>query len=325
MTLDQRQTQIREGAGLEESRLNQDFIDFLRRWSTPLLLVVVLASGGYVLYQRYNASRVAEVNAAFRELEAAGAASASANAEALLRVAEDYKSVPGVGTQARLRAAEVYLRALRTGLKPGAVLKPDGTPESPEELLTAEDRTWYTEQAQGLFKRVADDTYGKSEMVLHRIRALFGLAAVAETMGEFDGAKAFYEDVIATTDQTTFAAQAEVARQRIAELDAIRGEVTLISSAQLPKLPSQIEQEARAAAEAAAAEAAAASQGPLPAPGSPGPPGPEAPAAPGGATPEAPAPEGAGQPAGEQPSTPTPESPANPPTDGNSGSGGPPK
>ena len=48
-SLDRRTRQITEGAGLEESRLNQDFVEFLKKWSTPLLLVIVAAVAAYVV------------------------------------------------------------------------------------------------------------------------------------------------------------------------------------------------------------------------------------------------------------------------------------
>ena len=48
--MEERQTQIREGAGLEESKLNVEFIDWLQRWSTPILLLVAGAALGMGLY-----------------------------------------------------------------------------------------------------------------------------------------------------------------------------------------------------------------------------------------------------------------------------------
>jgi hypothetical protein len=43
--MDERQTQIRERAGLEEARYNQDFIEFLRRFGTPILMVAAVIAG----------------------------------------------------------------------------------------------------------------------------------------------------------------------------------------------------------------------------------------------------------------------------------------
>ena len=42
--MDERQTQIRQGAGLEESRINTEFLDFLNKWSSPVLIVIGLST-----------------------------------------------------------------------------------------------------------------------------------------------------------------------------------------------------------------------------------------------------------------------------------------
>ena len=76
--MDQRQAQIRERAGLEESRLNEDFIDFLRKYGFLILLVAALAAGltsGVRWYREYT---VRKVTTAFADFEAARAVGTAA-------------------------------------------------------------------------------------------------------------------------------------------------------------------------------------------------------------------------------------------------------
>ena len=71
--MDDRQTQIRQGEGLSESRVNQDFIDFLNKWSSPVLLVLAVAALTWAGLQWMEKKKIEKVNNAFADLEAATA------------------------------------------------------------------------------------------------------------------------------------------------------------------------------------------------------------------------------------------------------------
>src|SRR5262249_19526881 len=68
---EERQTQIREGAGLEESKLNVEFIDWLQKWSTPILLLIALTALGILGYKKWEKAKLDEVDRGFGELTAA--------------------------------------------------------------------------------------------------------------------------------------------------------------------------------------------------------------------------------------------------------------
>ncbi len=68
MAEDDRLDQIKEGAGLEDSRINQEFVDFIRKWSTPVLLVAALITLGYFLNNKRIDARAAYINEAFSQL-----------------------------------------------------------------------------------------------------------------------------------------------------------------------------------------------------------------------------------------------------------------
>jgi hypothetical protein len=234
--MDQRQAQIREGAGLTESRLNQDFIDFLQKWGWPALMLAAVAFMGYRGWQWYGKQQIAKVDQAFAELAAVGS-NLNANPDALQRVADEYGTVRGIGDMARIQAADAYLRAIRAGTKTGAELNPDGTLAKPEDALNDEFRNSYLSQAETLYRKVADDSYGKPEKAIFRINALFGLAAVAECRGEVDKARTMYEEIVAATDQTAFEGHAKIAKKRMESLPKIASPVALLSTSDFPKIP----------------------------------------------------------------------------------------
>ncbi|QYU68374.1 tetratricopeptide repeat protein [Leptolyngbya sp. 15MV] len=230
--MDQRQTQIKEQAGLTESRLNQDFIDFTKRWGPTVLAIVAIAAIGWTGYHRWQRAKAAEVDAAFRELTAASA-TANPSPESLRGIAETYRSVRGVAPMALLQAGDSYLRAVRLGMKIGTTPQPDGTIAA-VDLMTEGDRTNYLNEAQALYQRVLDDTGATPGKEVHAIAAAYGLAAVHESRGELDRAKAAYDRVIQLADRAGFAAQIEVAKRRAEALAALASPPRLFTRAEFP-------------------------------------------------------------------------------------------
>ncbi len=236
MALDQRQTQIREGAGLEESRLNREFIDLLQKISMPVLVIVAILAVGYAFKQRYDRAQKEKLDLAFSEIEAASS-SARPSPDTLRSIADEYQSVAGVYLKGSLRAGDAYLDTFRAGIKPGAELKPDGSLAKPEELLTDSDKAYHLSQAQSMYERVYAETVGKPEYTLMRLESLYGLAAVAECKGEYDAAKKHYEDIIALTDKGPWAIHTTLAKGRIASLGNLKDLPRLYKTSELPKPP----------------------------------------------------------------------------------------
>lgn len=225
--------EIREGAGLTEARLNQDFIEFLRKWSTPVLVVVALAAVSYAAYTRWNERKIQEYNAAYAELErVAGVASPSP--ESLKRVAEDFEGIGSVSLMARLQAADVYLQSIRRGIKPGSQIEPDGSVKNADDLLTADDRKAFLGQAEQLYQQVIRDARLTDSQRLLAIGANYGLAAVAECREDFDGARKFYVEIENLAKDTPFSQHATVATERIASIDTIKSPVHLYARSELP-------------------------------------------------------------------------------------------
>ena len=294
--LEERQTQIRERAGLEESRLNTEFVDFLRKWSTPFLLVVALIAGIYAVRQHLRRAEEARLAEAFAQLE--GSVTAG-NPDALRRIAEDFDSVRAVGALARLAAADIYMEAVVRGVRPGTETIP-GVEPKPEDVLTPEDRARYLDDARALYDRVLADAGNDQGKVLHAVSALFGLAAVAESQGELDAARGHYERVRTLTSGTGFDAHATVAQSRIESLDRLTNLPELPSRTTFAPLPGSVPPVAPPP-EVPTLPTLSPQTGPFVKPPS---------AAPQSSAPESPAP--AAPPGGEQPA-PQPEQPATPP------------
>lgn len=237
--MDERQTQIKEGAGLEESRINQEFVDFLNKWSTPVLVLIVIISGGWWAYQRYRVAQTEKVNAAFSELTALTSAD-NPNPESLAGLAETYAGVRSVPMLAKLRAADVYLASVQRGVALGAELGPDGTPTEEGGLLTDEDRQFNLERAERLYRQVLDETRGTAGKSLLALNAAGGLAVVMESRGDLDAARAMYNDAIAIADEHGFGAISAVMSQRLEELDSIPELMALPPRADLPELPGTV-------------------------------------------------------------------------------------
>jgi tetratricopeptide (TPR) repeat protein len=244
--VEDRHTEITEGAGLEESRLNEEFIEWLRQWSTPLLVFFAVLALGFFGMRKLEQAKIDKVNRAFQEMELA-AAGPNPSPESLKQVAEEFGKIRAVPHLSRLKAADIYLQAVRSGLRVGVVYDPtnpeqsdlneDGTVKDPEFLLTDEDRASYLSEAESLYRRVAEDTDGEKFGVWHAIPAHYGLATVAECRGDFDEARRQYQRVIELDKSAGGKDQAEIAQHRIDTLDEIQNVPPLYSMTELPPLP----------------------------------------------------------------------------------------
>lgn len=232
--MEQRHQQIRERAGLEEARLNVEFIDFLRKWGPVVLTVAAIAAGGRFVWMKYHAAKIDKINRAFDEYNKS-AMTANPSPLALKAVAEEYNGVRGIGQMARLDAADAYLRSVRAGIKPSATLKPDGTVETADDLLTEQDRATYLGEAEALYNKVLSDA-SSADQTMMSVSALYGLAAVAESRKEFDKAKGYYEQIASKVEGGPYAYHATLAKTRIAELPKLAELPRLYTIAELPKI-----------------------------------------------------------------------------------------
>ena len=237
-TMDQRQAQIRERAGLEEARLNEEFIDFLRKYGWLLLLLMGLAFGATAARRYYKEYNVKKIDSAFVDLEGT-LSSGNVSPNALLAVASDHSDIRAVPDIAKLEAADAYLSAVRRGIKPGAKVEPDGSVASSDDLITDADRETFLGSAQSLYQEIYDRNHTNLNRKVMTLGTIFGLAAVAESRRDLDKAKGYYEQIITLTDKTTFSGQGLVAKQRIDRLPGLASLPKLLPRTELPEIAAE--------------------------------------------------------------------------------------
>lgn len=228
--MDDRQRQIREGAGLEESRLNTEFIDFLKKYSTPLLLVIAVVAGGYFLWNKVALAREQGRDSAFVEFDGAKDAK---NPTGLLRVAEENAGRGAVSHLARLLAADLHLEAYRTGIPAGVSFTPQGTLPEGQELLKDDQRQAELALASDLYNRVVKDAESDG-YELPMLAALNGVASVAESRGQIDEARAAYTKVLTRAKADGYAEMAAATQKRLDTLDALKTMPRAYAQAELP-------------------------------------------------------------------------------------------
>lgn len=239
MAKDTRLDELKEGAGLEESRINQDLVDFLRRWSSPVLLVLAAISLGYFFWTKQQEARLARVDEAFQQFNQSTNAGA-VSPDVLKRIAEDFDDVEGVHLLATLYAADQYLRAVRRGVTPGAELSAAGEPVNEEDMLSDEEGSRFLEEAESLYRRVFDRTQSKPAMAIHQLSALYGLAAVAESRGDLDRAKNVLDQAETLAGKQGFLEHVQITSMRKDRLASLAEPVILYDKADLPVIPALV-------------------------------------------------------------------------------------
>lgn len=233
--MDDRQRKIEIGAGLQESRLNQDLINWLNRYGTAILTVVLIVVAIYAASVQFKRWRDAKVDAAFEQYVAARGSSGpdgilQGSPDALLQIARDHRGQGSVSELATNDAAAIYLGSAVRGLRPGADLRN----VQPEDALSADQVTEFLKKASTLYGEVADRTRGDSRRTVLYHQATLGAAAAAVSLGEFDRAKELLTNLESHAERTNWPAMAAEARRRLQQLPNLRETVTLVSAASLP-------------------------------------------------------------------------------------------
>lgn len=236
--MDDRQTKIREGAGLEDSRVNQEFIDFLSKWSTPFCVLLLVAAGVYWGLNVLERNRVARIDQAFSDYEAV-IADGNPSPNSLRSIASDAqdKGARSVPEMARLREVDLYLGAVAIGLEPGAQLNPETRDVADEaDIIDDEARERYLALAESTAKQVLASTEGDADKAVLTMQALSRLASVEESRDAYDAARAYYERLGTLAESESFPSIKTFADERIAGLDALAGVGELPTNAQVPPI-----------------------------------------------------------------------------------------
>jgi len=231
---EQRIKGLTEGAGREESRINQDFIDFISKWSTPFLVVLAVLAVGYWGWNQYKAMQVAKVN------EATAAYVQAIGGETVLpvrleEIGKKYAGIRSIGLMANLDAADLHLQAVQRGLEPGVQFQ--GVESlGVGDTLDEDRRTTHLNEAERLYKSVLAETRSVRAKAQIALEAAFGLAAVAESRGNIDAAKGYLTDAEQIATKGGFNRLAEAARAKAAGMSDASAPPLADASA-LPALP----------------------------------------------------------------------------------------
>lgn len=225
--MDERQQQVQVGAGLQESRLNTEFIDFLRKYGTYGLyglLAVVLA---YVGWQKWSVYQQKNLDEAFRQLDAG---MASRNPENLLTVAAENKGQGAVWQLATLSAAENYLDAARRGYAPGS----DQVNPAETDRLTESQTQEMLNKANGLLKDVLAKVGNDKGQLLIAQRTRWNLATAALNANDPATAKKYLDEYENAAKNAGLTDMVALGSTRASSIDRVLAPTALYTEAELP-------------------------------------------------------------------------------------------
>lgn len=211
------QRQIQTGAGLQESRLNEDFINFLRKWGPfvtyGILGVVVLWLG----FGQYNSYQDRQTDLAFADL---GNADTTGTVAAYVEVAEKWEGRAAVSALARLQAGRALQNSALLGLEQGA----PAVGYADEQVLNEEERATTWRASIEVLSQVRDEETARGRTIFAQ-RARWLIVNAQISLGEFDAARATLEEYIGIAGEDS--APAGVARARMARLAELATPVLL--------------------------------------------------------------------------------------------------
>lgn len=179
--MDERLREVHQ-TDLTESRVNEEFVDWLKTKGLTWLLVALLLLCAFLViirWREHKANYRAEAWAAYLESEQSGLPSSFEG------VAEEYGDVGAIPQLARIRAAGRLIRSVQTGQTLAS------TPESPV-TLSPDERTRYLDRADGIYAEVLAADDGTLGMTLLAVSALNGRAAIAECKGDTEATRSGY-------------------------------------------------------------------------------------------------------------------------------------
>jgi len=184
----QRQRQVESGAGLQESRLNEEFIEFLNKWGPRVLWVLLIIVLGYVGLNYYGTLQQRATDAAFADLNEAIQAQ---DMQRLAAVADEHSNRASVSSLARLELARLYNGVGLMRIAPGS--------EAGDDLLPVEEANAYYERAIEEGRRVLEAAGDQAALAQ---QARWQIATAQISLGRIDEARETLE---------AFTAEAEVA------------------------------------------------------------------------------------------------------------------
>ena len=211
---------------LTESRLNDDFVFWLKKHGMNTLLAVLIAACAFLGYDYWRRKHVDQAASVCADLATATLP------EAFEQIAKDHPEVPQAAMLALLQAGDLRLRQLQSGVLVAA----QGT--TPAVMLDDAGRKIAQDAADEDYAKAADLAKqvagsNRAGVALVTLQALFGRAAIAESRGDMEAAKKLLAEA-ETTAGESWAPIAKLAKARIDGLVAIAEPLQLPRNADLP-------------------------------------------------------------------------------------------
>ncbi|GAB4518850.1 MAG: hypothetical protein Tsb0013_22910 [Phycisphaerales bacterium] len=226
--MDDRQQQVKIGAGLEESRLNQELIDWLNKWGLRILLVVLLVVAGYQGTQLLEARAETARNRVFVNFYDTLTIN---DAGAMLDYGDEHKDQPGIWELSYVRGGMMLLAEGTSGVRLGAVNRFAPTDE---EKLSRDERMQRYARASEVFGALADKVEGDPVKRLMLLQALNGKASAELSLGNADEAKALFERVVEMAQENGYEDIAAFARVRLSNWDDLLTAPAIVSRDEMP-------------------------------------------------------------------------------------------
>jgi len=225
--MDERHQQVVSGAGLQESRINTEFVDFLSKWGPRglyFLLAIVLVFLGL---QQWRKHQTRQTDLAFADYEAQVA---SRNPDLLLQVASQHGDQPAVWALATRDAANILVTFATIGMNPGA----DPASPKPADMLSPEQRTAMFQKAESLYRDLLSRTQNDASRFTFAEQARWGIASTQLSMGKTDEARKTLEEFIASAESKGHTDLVALAKERLTRINAMASSPMIVAQALLP-------------------------------------------------------------------------------------------
>jgi hypothetical protein len=228
---DKKRLQQVQQQDLTESRLNDDFVFWLKTKGVNYLLILLIIACAWMGWNWWKDRQQAARDRAWADFAQATLP------QAFDEVARMHAGIDSVALFAWLKAGDAHLREIQTGMVGGgsAGTGPDGmlvesAPLDDEALAIARSA------ADAYYTKVLESAGAAEGRIPFRVAALFGRAAIAESLGDLDAARRHLEAAAALADGP-FPAYAAQARARIDSLPLLAKRPELPPAASLPTRP----------------------------------------------------------------------------------------
>lgn len=228
---DKKRLQQVQQQDLTESRLNDDFVFWLKTKGVNYLLVLLIIACAWMGWNWWKDRQAAARDRAWADFAQATLP------QAFDEVARMHAGIDSVALFAWLKAGDAHLREIQTGMVGGGSggVGPDGmlvegAPLDAEALAIARS------SADAYYAKVLETAGPDEGRIPFRIAALFGRAAIAESLGDLDAARGHLA-AAASLAEGPWPAYATQAKSRIESLSLLTARPELPPAASLPTRP----------------------------------------------------------------------------------------